>query len=539
MILRILLLVILVFSGQTCLALSDDFVVQQQIGFDSTPPTVPVGVTTTPVTSTQINISWGTSTDAGVGLRGYQLFRDGAQIATTSANVNYYSDTGLVASTTYAYNVTAFDTFDNFSTWSATSSTTTLPAPVTPTTTPTTTPAAATGNKSGGNGPIDRYDLVIADVEVLTTDTTAEIAFITAGYSVASVVYGETPQYELGSLATDIYKQSHRFAIKDLEPDIRYYFKIAVQNQSGETIIYEDSFTTKYPAESVSLSNVSGFRAYVDNNDVVLSWINPRETVFNRVRVVANDRHYPVDLADGYVLYEGAGERYRHTAVYPEFTRMFYTVFALDEEGNNSSGAIAHVSWSDVVPGIIVVPEPEETPTTSPEIRPEIKDYLAFSDIEFLQNSRVHQGLQEVVSLDPGQPFTIRVAYDQLPEHLKTIAVTISHPEDHELTYSFLLRVNETKTYYDATIEPLNIKAQFPFEISMIDFYSGTVSSLRGTISTVPKTEQTYAEPVRTIPEHLHYLLVNYWWGWLILILLLLITYRLLQDEQPQKEWSR
>src|SRR2546421_4218759 len=51
---------------------------------DTTPPSVPTGLRATAVSSSQINLSWAASSD-NVGVSGYRVFRNGAQIATTSA----------------------------------------------------------------------------------------------------------------------------------------------------------------------------------------------------------------------------------------------------------------------------------------------------------------------------------------------------------------------------------------------------------------------------------------------------------------------
>src|SRR5437867_1170872 len=78
---------------------------------DTTPPTVPTGLATNPVSSSQINLSWNASTDSGSGVAGYKVFRGGVQIATSVATS--YSDTGLSPSTTYTYTVSAYDVAGN------------------------------------------------------------------------------------------------------------------------------------------------------------------------------------------------------------------------------------------------------------------------------------------------------------------------------------------------------------------------------------------------------------------------------------------
>ncbi len=93
---------------------------------DATPPSVPTGVTATPSSSSQINLAWNPSTD-NVGVTGYKVFRNGAQIGTPTANS--YTDTGLIANTTYSYTIAAADAAGNTSAQSAGVSATTPNSP--------------------------------------------------------------------------------------------------------------------------------------------------------------------------------------------------------------------------------------------------------------------------------------------------------------------------------------------------------------------------------------------------------------------------
>ncbi len=79
---------------------------------DVVPPTVPTNVSVTSLTSFTASLSWTSSTD-NVGVAGYQVFRNGTKLATTHNPA--YADTGLTASTTYNYTVTAFDAAGNVS----------------------------------------------------------------------------------------------------------------------------------------------------------------------------------------------------------------------------------------------------------------------------------------------------------------------------------------------------------------------------------------------------------------------------------------
>src|SRR5439155_1083252 len=71
---------------------------------DTTPPSVPTGLTAAAAGSSGANLSWSASTD-NVGVTGYIVRRNGVQIATPGSRS--YADTGLSAATTYSYTIAA------------------------------------------------------------------------------------------------------------------------------------------------------------------------------------------------------------------------------------------------------------------------------------------------------------------------------------------------------------------------------------------------------------------------------------------------
>lgn len=89
---------------------------------DTTPPSVPTGVTATAISSSQITVRWTASTD-NVGVTGYNVFRNGSKVGTSATTT--YTDGGLSASTTYSYTVSAFDAAGNTSAKSSSASATT------------------------------------------------------------------------------------------------------------------------------------------------------------------------------------------------------------------------------------------------------------------------------------------------------------------------------------------------------------------------------------------------------------------------------
>jgi len=93
---------------------------------DTTAPSVPAGLVATATGTSSVSLSWNSSTD-NTGVTGYKIYRGGVQVG-TSSTVSYF-DTGLSASTTYSYQVSAYDAAGNNSGQSASvSSTTSSPA---------------------------------------------------------------------------------------------------------------------------------------------------------------------------------------------------------------------------------------------------------------------------------------------------------------------------------------------------------------------------------------------------------------------------
>jgi fibronectin type 3 domain-containing protein len=106
---------------------------------ESIAPSVPTGLIATPVSQTQINLSWSASTDTGgSGLAGYKIYRGGTQAGTSTTTS--YSDSGLTAGTTYSYKVAAYDVAGNVSAQSSQVSAKTLD------TTPPSVPTGLTGS---------------------------------------------------------------------------------------------------------------------------------------------------------------------------------------------------------------------------------------------------------------------------------------------------------------------------------------------------------------------------------------------------------
>ncbi|HXI85500.1 MAG TPA: fibronectin type III domain-containing protein, partial [Verrucomicrobiae bacterium] len=92
--------------------------VTTQAATDTTPPSVPTGLTASVVSSSTISLSWNASTDSGgSGLAGYNIYSSGVVIASSTTASAVLR--GLSASTTYSLTVAAYDNAGNTSAQSA------------------------------------------------------------------------------------------------------------------------------------------------------------------------------------------------------------------------------------------------------------------------------------------------------------------------------------------------------------------------------------------------------------------------------------
>ncbi len=82
------------------------------VGTDKTPPSTPAVPTISTVSGTGVTLQWNPSTD-NVGVAGYNVYRDGALVATTANSP--WADSGLTPGLTYTYQLSAFDAQGNTS----------------------------------------------------------------------------------------------------------------------------------------------------------------------------------------------------------------------------------------------------------------------------------------------------------------------------------------------------------------------------------------------------------------------------------------
>lgn len=82
---------------------------------DTTAPTVPSSVAAVAISTTEVTVTWGASTDTESGVAGYEVYRGGVLKTTRPAGATQWTETGLSPSTSYTYTVKAKDSAGNVS----------------------------------------------------------------------------------------------------------------------------------------------------------------------------------------------------------------------------------------------------------------------------------------------------------------------------------------------------------------------------------------------------------------------------------------
>lgn len=451
-------------------AVSDEFIVKVLVGDDTIPPTTPTLLSVVPVASSQIDVNWSTSVDNYL-LAGYVLLRDGSPIATTT--LTSFIDTGLAPETLYAYEVYAFDSSGNISTTSNQLATTTLAIPVVATSTPTV------------NNPTSSTKVVaLKNLQIITGNTTASLIWQTNFPSRYALRWGQTESYTSGYVLNDVYRTDNETTITDLEPGTKYYYELLGYSPNGIAItLSRGQFTTQSINQATFVPNVVRLEGVVEENDVVLKWLLPENTPIKSIRVVRSHLGFPTDINDGAIVFDGISTTVRDVGALQFYSSQYYSVFVVGEDGTISSGAVALMRQNEAV--VVLNGEGVATTTGSSSLPgslgvEEIPLFgLELENILLEQDGQRFSFFSDKVDLINTQDFTISIARDALPEHLKSIIVTLTDPTDQRRSYSFLLRINKAGTAYEAMVAPLGVVGASRLQVEIFDFERKLVGRYR------------------------------------------------------------
>lgn len=515
-------LALALLTTQTVFAQADtaEFNIRFFAGVDTEAPTTPVLTSVSPITSTQVDVVWSAATD-NFTLAGYVLSRDGLDIATTT--LLNYSDSGLLASTTYSYSVRAFDASFNFSSSSNILSTTTPNPPVTAT------------SSAGSSGTASR--VVITDLSLDVGYSTTSVALSTSRPSRFELRWGTTESYELGYVVTGAYSREHIINLIELEPGTIYYYEVVGYNERGiDAITRAGTFTTLDYDSIQAPANVNQFTAARNNSDVRLSWKVPASENLDKIRIVRSHLGYPLYPNDGAVIYQGTGNSFNDADILNQYSPVYYTAFVYDKFGNVSSGAIAVVYAQSVSPT-----ETEETPVEIEEVFIEpVAEATSTIDKERVSVSMnmpdqaeimvVQEGLRtnfldSNFKIDTHKNMTISIPRGAVSRNLKSIILSIVDPSDSQQAYSYLFKINKDETAYTAVVSPLGIVGESQLVIKIYDFEAFVL----GTYQTPVVFSETGIGAVEKpfFPDRAYDYLMCFFkfYIWPLLLLLLAYTY--------------
>jgi hypothetical protein len=342
---------------------------------------------------------------------------------------------------------------------------------------PTTTPLTTGTVSSSGN-----IRLQIYDINVKSGQNQAEISFLTTVPSQARIYWGTTPDHESGSLSSLFYGDSHDLVLTGLLPGTRYFARIEAVDAIGFSVFTDFVFTTNEVTAVGALVNPRDFKAEPELDYIHLSWVNPEDSRFDKVRIIRSENFFPRDPYDGVPLYEGSGQSFDDRDIVSGRT-YYYTIFSKGVDGMFSSGSLAKAYVP--IPGqepIVTPVNPLDSIPPSGLTDPKITA-LALSDFEFIQEGKILAPIDgRTVAINGSEDLTIRLSYAKTPEILKSIAFTLTDPDDSSKVFPFLLRINSEKTYYEATIGALGRSGDYALDVAILDFQNEGLKKLTGNV---------------------------------------------------------
>ena len=340
----------------------------------------------------------------------------------------------------------------------------------------TAAPSAPSAPAGGGAGQF--VYPVIYDIRVSPDVDRAVITWKTNVPTINSLKWGLSSSFETGETSEIAYGIEHSATLNSLIGDTNYYFIISAVSEFGiRTTTPQMTFRTAKIAEATL--NPLWFTAKAKEQTIYLQWKNSSHPDFEEVRLVKNKGFYPSDPSDGEVIYEGGLEFFEDSDVVVG-EKYYYAIFAKDKNGNYSSGLVA--SARIPFPGEPLEPEKpifEELPK-APGVHPIIAA-LTILDFDFIQDGKkIARFSGGSVGIDGAKNLTVSLDYGKVPEVLKSILVTLAYPTDEKRIFSFMLRVNNEKTAYTATIGPLGESGRYDVRIAIVDFKNRGLKEIVG-----------------------------------------------------------
>ena len=152
---------------------------------------------------------------------------------------------------------------------------------------------------------------------------------------------------------------------------------------------------------------------------------------------------------------------------------------------------------------------------------PEYRKF-SFNDLTVVQEGEVIPAFEGILTISQELEATFQLPYESLPEHLKTIVITLTSSKD-DSEFSFILSINQDKSYYQATIGSLPQIGSYEAVISIFDYRTREVIQRSGEVVVAQQDLATPIQRIETIIRINWPLIVGLT---LVLLLVLLLSLR-------------
>ncbi len=118
--------------------------------------------------------------------------------------------------------------------------------------------------------------------------------------------------------------------------DTRYFKAFGVFAILGEEKVSSGVSLVATTKDIVPPSTITDFSAKEDNGQVLLTWTNPADSDFSKVKILYKQGSYPTSSIDGTVAYEGSGNTVTVTGLTND-VEYYFRAFTYDTSGNINS----------------------------------------------------------------------------------------------------------------------------------------------------------------------------------------------------------
>lgn len=120
-----------------------------------------------------------------------------------------------------------------------------------------------------------------------------------------------------------------------------YYFKVfAKYNTFGENLVSKGVSISSLAKDTEPPAPITNFKVdKEDNSSVSLSWTNPVDADYNKIKILTKQGSYPTSSIDGTLVYEGAGKGAMASGLVND-TMYYFRAFTYDSSGNEQSSTV-------------------------------------------------------------------------------------------------------------------------------------------------------------------------------------------------------